>query len=527
MKVTEMVLSVCLAAGLLAGCSKKTSSGTNTGSVNSGSTKILRIAAVDPQVPLDMQKNTYTIIMRITDNIAESLLTSLDDGTVKPVLLTGMPELSKDKKTYTFTLKQGVKFHDGETLTSADVKYSLERLVKQQSMGSLLEPVVGYEALEKGTAKELSGIKVIDNTHFTITLAKIYTPFPAVLSTPYAAIYPQKACEAAGDTWGVKVLIGTGPFKLDSYTAGTGAELSGFTDYHEGSPEIDRISYKFMEDPNTQVLEYQKGNVDFVDLDNSLYPVYSNNPALKDQIHKYQMIGGYYFNLNVKKISDQKVREAISLAVDRNSICNSILHGTAAVPASFLPPGLVGHDSSAAPFGFDTLQSKKLLTEAGYGSGYDLRVTVNTKNNLGTAIATAFQEEAKAAGIKVTIEPVDSAAWSDMKKNGGMDCSISNWYVDYSDPDSMLYPVNDTRTDFTSCFWHNSTFKNLMEEGVQTDDAGQRQEIYEKAEHILTREEYAVVPLINETQFYLLNPKITGFKIGTANRLDFSRADIQ
>ena len=530
-KVLQVFLSAGLIVGLLAGCggnpqSTSTPVSGGTAAVSTPGSKTLRIAAVDPQVPLDMQKNTYSLIMRITDNVVESLIASQKDGTLTPLLLEKMPVLSADKLTYTFTLKSGVKFQNGTTLASGDVKYSMERLVKEKSMSSLMKFVVGYDAMNKGKASGLSGIKVVDDTHFTITLTQPYSPFISVLSTPYTAIYPKAACEAAGESWGVKTLIGTGPYKLDSYTAGTGAELSRFSDYHGGAVKIDKISYKFIEDPNTQVLEYQKGNVDFVDLDSSLYPVYSTNPTLKNQMHNFQQIGGYYFTFNVKKIKDPKVREAISLAVDRKSICDSVLHGTAAVPSSFIPKGLIGHDDSAQPYSYDPAKAKALLAAAGYANGYNLRVTINTKYSISKSLATAFQQEAKAAGINVTVEPVDSAAWSDMKKNGGLDCSIGNWYVDYNDPDSMLYPISDSRTDLVSSYWHNDEFKKLMDDGVKTDDKTARQSMYVQAEKILTRQDYAVSPLINEIKFYLLNPKVSGFEIGSDNRMNFTKADI-
>ena len=98
--------------------------------------KILRVATEDPQVPLDMQLNTYSIIMKITDNVTESLLTTNNEGQLEPPLLEEMPVLSEDKMTYTFTLKEGVTFHNGAPLTSADVKYSLERLIKSRKWES-------------------------------------------------------------------------------------------------------------------------------------------------------------------------------------------------------------------------------------------------------------------------------------------------------------------------------------------------------------------------------------------------------
>ena len=487
--------------------------------------KVVRVAAVDPQVALDPQQYTYSIVMKITDNISEALFTTQSDGTVTPTLLTGMPEISEDQLTYTFELLPDVKFHNGEVLKSSDVKYSYERLIKLAKMGNLLQNVVGYEEMNSGAADELAGFEIIDDTHFTITLTKPYAPFTSVLSTAYTAIYPQAACEEAGDTWGMQVLYGTGPFKLDSYTTSVGATLSRFDDYHGGAVKLDGVDYKFIEDVNTQVLEYQKGNVDYVDVDPSIYPVYSSNPDLADQMHGFQPTGNYSLTVNCKTFPDAKVREAIALSVYRAAVCESILHGTATVPTSYIPAGIIGHDSSLPEFEYNPERAKQLLAEAGYADGIDLRVTVNTKYQGNVAIATAFQQQAKAAGINVEVEQVDSAAWSDMKLNGGVDCGISNWYVDYSDPESMLYPMS--KTDTNSSFWHNAEYEQLMLDGIATTDTAKRQEIYAKAEHIMTREDWATTPLYNETKFYLLNPAITGFEMDATFRMFWKDADIQ
>lgn len=489
-----------------------------------GSGKIVRVAAVDPQVALDPQQYTYSIVMKITDNITESLLTTTENG-LEPTLLASMPTISDDQMTYSFELLPDVKFHNGETLKASDVKYSYERLVKMAKMATLLENVVGYDELSAGTADELSGIEVQDDTHFTIQLKKPYAPFLSVLSTAYCAIYPQDACEEAGDNWGMSVLYGTGPFKMDSYQTGVGVTLSRFEDYHDDGVKLNGLDYKFIEDVNTQVLEYQKGNVDYVDVDPSIYPVYSSNPDLKDQMHGFQPTGCYSLTVNSKTFPDAKVREAIALSIDRKSICDSILHGTATVPTSYIPAGIIGHDDSLPEFEYNPEQAKQLLAEAGYPDGIDLRVTVNTKYQGNVAIATAFQQQAKAAGINVEVEQVDSAAWSDMKKSGGVDCGISNWYVDYADPESMLYPM--TKTDTNSSFWHNAEFDQLLEDGIATTDDAERQEIYVKAEHIMTREDWATTPLYNETKFYLLNPKISGFQMDSTFRMFWKNADIQ
>ena len=536
-RLFSLVLASAMVLGALTACggSKKetkaetpateTTAAADESSESAGD-KILRVASEDPQVPLDMQLNTYSIIMKITDNTTESLLLTNPQGELEPTLLAEMPTLSEDKLTYSFTLKEGVTFHNGAPLTSNDVKYSLERMVKKLKMASLLEKVEGYQDLFDGKADELSGIVVIDDTHFEIHMAEAYTPLLSALSTPYCAIYPAEACEAAGDNWGMTELYGTGPFKLVSYQTGVGVELVKNENYHGGEVKLDGISYTFIDDPNTGVLEYQKGNIDVVYLDSALYPTYANG-ELKDELYSFNPVGGYYLSFNVNDIPDVKVREAMTYAIDRTALCDSVLFGTASPNSNFLQTGLIGASDDMEQFEYNPEKAKELLAEAGYADGYDLRITVNTKYPTGVKIATAIQAQMKEAGINVEVEQVDSAAWTDMKKSGGVTCGIGNWYVDYNDPDSMLYPVSDGRVDLSSMFWHNDEFKQLMIDGVQTDDDAQRQEIYARADEILTHEEFAVAMLYNETLFYLKKPYVKDFEVTFTYRTMFNDADIE
>lgn len=536
-RLFSLVLASAMVLGALTACggSKKETKAETTAtettaaadeSSESAGDKILRVASEDPQVPLDMQLNTYSLIMKITDNTTESLLLTNPQGELEPTLLAEMPTLSDDKLTYSFTLKEGVTFHNGAPLTSNDVKYSLERMVKKLKMASLLEKVEGYQDLFDGKADELSGIVVIDDTHFEIHMAEAYTPLLSALSTPYCAIYPAEACEAAGDNWGMTELYGTGPFKLVSYQTGVGVELVKNENYHGGEVKLDGISYTFIDDPNTGVLEYQKGNIDVVYLDSALYPTYANG-ELKDELYSFNPVGGYYLSFNVNDIPDVKVREAMTYAIDRTALCDSVLFGTASPNSNFLQTGLIGARDDMEQFEYNPEKAKELLAEAGYADGYDLRITVNTKYPTGVKIATAIQAQMKEAGINVEVEQVDSAAWTDMKKSGGVTCGIGNWYVDYNDPDSMLYPVSDGRVDLSSMFWHNDEFKQLMIDGVQTDDDAQRQEIYARADEILTHEEFAVAMLYNETLFYLKKPYVKDFEVTFTYRTMFKDADIE
>jgi len=494
-----------------------------------GGSKILRVSIQNSDVALDTHLNTYSYIMKVTDNVCESLLYTNEEGVVEPTLLESMPELSDDMLTYTFKLKEGVKFHNGVELTTKDVKYSLERVVKSKSMASLLQQVEGYEALLNGEADELSGIEVIDDYNFKIHMSSVYTPFTSALSTPYCCIYPAEACEEAGENWAFPgdncVLYGTGPFKLDSYDE-TGVVLSRFDDYHRGPAKLDGITYTFNDD-TTALNLFKAGSIDVCWFDGANYRATEADPLTKDKIHSFQPSGGYYISFNVKEVPEAKVREALSWAIDRENLCTGVLAGTAEPSSNMLGEGLIGHNPDAAVFKYDPEKAKQLLAEAGYPDGYDLTVNVNTRYETSLTLAQAIQSMAEKGGFRITIDQVDAAEWSDQKKNGGMTCAIGNWYVDYNDPDSMLYPVSPGRVDSNSIFWHNDEYEKLMEEGVQTDDAAERQTIYERADEILCHEDCVAVPLYYETKFYLLQDNITGFSVAPTFRTMFYETDIQ
>jgi len=495
--------------------------------------KILRVASEDPQVPLDMHLYTYSIIMKVTDNVYESLLLTNAQGELETTLLAEMPVLSEDKLTYSFTLKEGIQFHDGTTLTSNDVKYSLERVVDKDAMASLLNKIEGYDAMYNGEAEELTGIEIVDDLHFNIHLTEIFTPLLAALSTPYCAIYPAEKCEAAGDAWGMTEFCGTGPFKVDSYQTGVGVELSKHENYHGGEVKLDGISYSFIDEPHTGILEYKKGNIDVVYMESTLYPEFASDPELSEEMYSFSPVGGYYLGINSKVIDDVLVRQAMSYAMDRKGLCEGPLFGTAVPNSNFLQEGLIGANPEAEQFEYNPEKAKELLAEAGYtepidedGCVYEFELAVNTKYAAGINIATALQAQMKEGGFKVNVNQVDSAAWSDMKASGSLEVGLSSWYVDYNDPDSMLYPVSDGRVDANSIFWHNDEFKAAMEAGVQTEDTAERQELYARADEILTHEEFGVAMLYNETMFYLKKPYVENFEVTFTYRTMFKDADI-
>lgn len=522
MKKLAALLLVLALVFTVAGCGDKGASSSSS----SGNT--LRVVMQDPNVPIDTNMGTQAYLIMVSDQACETLIGLNNDTTLDPQLLKQMPTVSDDGLTYSFELKDGVKFHNGETLKSSDVKYSYERLITKGLMGSLFDQVVGFKALEDGTADSLEGFKIKDDTHFDIVLKQPYAPFEAALSAPYAVIFPEKACEEAGGDWGRTVLYGTGPFKMTSYTAGQGIEMERFDDYHGDKTKLDGVSFKFVNDLNTQVMEFQKGNCDFVMLDTGQYETVTSNDAVKDKMHSFNPVGLVYLSPNNEIYTDSRIKEALSYAVDREALCDELLSGAATPAKSFIPKGLLGYNDSLPAYEYNPEKAKKLLAEAGYPDGITIPVVGSTNYQTLIKVATAIQDQAKAAGINIELSQVDHAGYNDMNKSGSLNLTVSNWYTDYVDPDGMIYQrMSATTTQQVSNKYNNPEFNDLINQARQTKDESKRQELYEKADEILTHKDYGAIPLYNDTMFYLLGDNVKNFEVTSIYRYHFYDAELQ
>ncbi len=521
MKSIKIVLAILLVAAValtFAGC----------GSGSAGSSEKIRVATADPNVPIDPHKQTSSYVGMISDSIVQPIIKIEADGSLSPLLIKEMPTISEDGLTYTFELKDGVKFHNGETLKTSDVKYSYTRMLQAQVMSTMLDCIEGAQDVMDGKSDDLTGFKIIDDNKFEIKLTKPFAAFESALSTTYTCIYPEGPCKEAGDDWGRTQLVGTGAYKMDSYTAGQGIELSKFDEYHGEAAKNAGVTFRFIEDMNTQVMEYQKGNIDIMLLDSTLYPQYKDNAEIKDDIKTFNPYGLIYLTPNMTKLTDQKVREAISLCIDREAICNELLNGTAKPAKSFIPEGLLGYDETLPEYEYNPEKAKQLLAEAGYPDGITIEMPQSSKYPFKVKIATAIQDQAKAAGINMVIQQYDGSAYNDMANGGQVELGTGNWYVDYVDPDGLIYQVmgrNNTMNE-SSSFYDNAEFNELINEARVVNDTAKREELYKKADNILTRQDYGAIPICNETKYYLSKPNMKNFAIDNTFRYDFSVVEI-
>ncbi|MDR1943328.1 MAG: ABC transporter substrate-binding protein [Synergistaceae bacterium] len=496
--------------------------------------QVLRYGAVNRRSTLDMQFNTYPEVMDISDHAAEPLVAFDYKMNLVPVLVKEMPKVSADGKVFTFQLKPGIKFHDGSALKASDVKFSFERMFVPENgaiNSYIADMIVGAKDMLEGREKSLKGFKIIDDLNFEITLEYPYAPFLSAIGQPYGSIYPEKACREAGKDWGVTEYFGTGPFKITKLDPDNGCYMERFENYHGKKPKLDAIDFVFIEDPNTRRMEYERGNLDVVALEATLYPEYSKSRFAKE-IGSYTPQGTIFVSPNTKHehLKNPKVREAIGYAIDRKALVHDLLRDTVSLAATFIPPSMLGFDRDAPEFEYSIEKAKKLMEEAGYAKGFEVDGYIRGEQANGPYGRTllAVQEQLKAIGITVNIVQVDSGSWSDIRRSGKIPLYIGTWYTDFPDPDGFIFSyLHSSNAAMLSNNYDSKAFDKLLEDARSTTDPAKREELYKKADHMASRVDFSVIPLYHENSFYLAKPYVKDLHKSSDNTYHFFDAYIE
>jgi ABC-type transport system substrate-binding protein len=358
--------------------------------------------------------------------------------------------ISDDGQTYTFKLRDGIKFHNGRALTAGDIKYSVERAINPATQGpgaGFFGSIKGYdEMVGDAKATELSGITTPDDKTVVIQLTRPDATFLHVMAINFSYAVPKEEVDKFGADFG-RNPVGTGAFKLVEWVPGQKTELERFADYYrQGVPYLDKLTFEFGQDPTVNVLRLKKGEIDIAG--DGIPPAQFNeamsDPANKDLIAKGDQLQTGYITLNVKMppLDNPKVRQAINMAVNKDRIVRII--NNRGVPANQpLPPAMPGYDTSYQGYAFDPEAAKTLLSEAGFADGFSTELyAMNVDPN--PRIAQAIQQDLAAVGIKAEIRSLaqaevitaGGAGQAPMIWSGGM-----AWIADFPDPSNFYGPI--------------------------------------------------------------------------------------
>ncbi|QOY61241.1 ABC transporter substrate-binding protein [Thermophilibacter immobilis] len=502
-------------AATLAGCG-----GSDGGSTTDGGAKkkILRFGQTNAKLGLDMQKSTNSGSSSIADSVFEAPLRWTEDNELVTCLLTEIPTFEDDGVTLHCTLKDNILCHDGSTLTASDVKFTFERMFTPSTAAKstyMYDLIKGAPEMLAGTATELEGLTVEDDTHFTFVLSEPMVTFVNNLGINYAQIFPQKACEEAGDQWGWGTnCVGTGKYKIVSNDDTTEVVMEKFADYHDGEPALDELDYIFYDDNNTKLMAYKNGDIDWCDLAADQIAQYQADTEVADQITLYDTLGVHFVNLNLKEgmgLEDVRVRQALSLAVNRQELIDTVLNGAGVAATGWLAPQTPGYDSSAE-LPYDPERAKELLAEAGVSG---LKLEAKIRAGVYEKYMTVIQSYWSEIGVELSLQTEDNGVWASDWADGNLQITALAWFPLYADADNHLYTYfYSTNAAGKSSFYDNSEFDDLVSRARRSQDPDERKQLYMEADNLVTRTDFATVPLFWPKNSFVAKPYVKNAKVG-------------
>ncbi len=477
------------------------------------------VSTLDPAIGYDWQN--WSMIKSLFDGLMD-----YRPGTTElvPDLAEGY-EISGDGKTYTFTLRQGVKFHNGREMTADDVKYSLERVIdpKTQSPGAgFFGAIEGFEALNSGEADTLSGVEAVDDHTVRITLSRPDATFLHVMALNFAHVVPKEAVEEWGQDFG-KHPVGTGAYSMEEWTLGQRVVFARNEDYYkEGVPRLDKIVFEVGQEPIVALLRLERGETDIAGdgippakfLQVTKDPKYEGMIVEGDQLHT----GYVTMNVAMKPFDDVRVRKAVNMAINKDRIVR-IINGRAAPANQPLPPLMPGYAEDYEGFPYDPDGAKALLADAGYGDGFETELFVaNTDPQ--PRIAQAIQQDLAEVGIKAQIKALAQANviaaggekdQAPMIWSGGM-----AWIADFPDPSNFYGPIlgcgGAVPGGWNWAWYCNEELdKRAVAADAMVDTARQDERIAEWRDiFVAIQEEAPWAPIFNEKRYTIRSKRLGG-----------------
>ena len=454
---------------------------------------------------LDPQLNATAGIREVLFNIFEGLVKASPDGSVSPAVASDY-EISEDGKTYTFTLREGVTFHSGETVTVEDVVYSLERCAGSENEGT---PLVS-------AFSNVSKISAPDQSHVVVELAE---PSLEFLYSLTAAVIP----EGSGPTI-TETMIGTGPFQFVSYAPQDSLVMEKYGDYWNGerAAKLDKVTFKIITDTNALVIGLKGGTLDLViHLPNTLEgEVKDDFTVLQDTM---KLVQALYLNNAAEPFDNELVRQAMYHAIDVQEIiyfvCGGagVATGTSMYPANhryFMP-------ELAEKYPHDVEKAKDLLAQAGYPGGFEMSITVPSNYQQHVDTALLIIEQLKQAGITATLDLVEWETWyQDVYRGRDYQSTVCAIAADDMTAREMLVRyMSDNRKNFIA--FNDGEFDQVLTQALASIDEEEQTALYKRAQEILN-EKAGSLWIQDVCELVVMNPALDGFTFYSTYVLDMS-----
>lgn len=471
-KLLALFLALVMVGAVLPGCGDGSKDPGGQG--NNGKTgepvkggEITVGIAQDLEDSLDPHQTVAAGTREVLFNIFEGLVKPNSDGEMIPAVAEKYT-LSEDGTTYTFTLREGVKFHNGQTVTAEDVVYSINRCAAVPE-GQEKPLVAAFSAVKS--------VEALDEKTVAVTIAQRDLEFISYMT---AAIIP--ADYENQDT----APVGTGPFRFVSRTPQQDFVMERFEDYWGAPAWLDKVTYKICENADALVMNLNGGSIDLCAHLTSAQAsqLNQNFQVLEGTMNLVQAI---YLNNQAKPFDNQLVRQALCYAIDRQGIMDMVADGHGTAVGSSIYPAFTKYflPELVDKYPHDMAKAKELLAQAGYPDGFDMTISVpnNYQPHMDTAEVVA--EQLREAGINVTIQPVEWSTWLDTIYNG------RQFQATVVGVDAANMTARAMLERFTSDYgknfinYNNPAYDALFQQAINAQDEATQTDLYKQMETML------------------------------------------
>lgn len=404
-------------------------------------------------------------------------------------------EISPDNLKIKFFLRKDVKWQDGKPFTAKDVKFTYDLYIDPKTPTAYATDFL-----------KVKDFKVLDDYTIEVTYDKPYAP---ALGSWGQSMLPAHLLEGQDVTQSPlkRNPVGTGPYRFGEWTTGEKIIVNSYHDYYEGRPYIDRVMTRMIPDPATMFLELKAGRLDQMGLSPLQYQRQTDSQWFKDNFAKYRYLTFAYsylgYNLQDWKFKDRKVRQALTMAINRESIVQGVLLGLGKVTNAPYNPDTLWYNHNVKTFPYDPEKAKAMLAEAGWkdtdgdgildkdGKPFEFTIITNQGNEIRKNAATIIQKDLKEVGIKVNIRVLEWAAFlKNFINKRNFEACLLGWSIGI-DPSQIdiwnSLKISEKELNFIT--YQNPEVDKLLELGASTYDIQERKKYYDKFQEIIAEDQ--------------------------------------
>lgn len=448
---------------------------------------------------LDPAKAYDTASGLIIQNVYDRLLTYEGENTknVVPMLLENMPTFNQGGLKYSFKLKEGIKFSNGNPLTAEDVKYSFDRVIRMnQGPSWILSQVM-----------DVGSTVVTSEYTFEITLKYEYAGFLQCLAFHVASIVDKETVEAHGgvvdgqeNSWMNENMVGTGPYILDDFNREQQRIVLVKNEKYWGNePKIKKVIVKKIDELSTRIMELKKGKVeggcDMAYIPTTDIDLVKNEEGITIEAHDSFSIMHIGMYTKAPPFDNRSVRQAFSYAFNYKNFIDNIIHGYGKQGQGPIPIGMFGHDNNLFQYHYDIEKAKERMEEGGYPNGEGFpKITAyyNTGNKVREQMLLMFQDNLKEIGVTLEIQALEWPQLLEILDKGKARSIFAiGWAPDYNDPDDYVYPLchsNCSGPGGNHVFFENKTVDMLIDKAKRIINPDEREKLYFEIQKIIVEE---------------------------------------